>query len=133
MNILRFISVLILFTACRQKSLHERILGDWKVTSWKTKSTYTGFKEKELLDGDMHVIFENDSLHLIENNKKETFQYLIKGDTIIVPKNKLGFYLIKSIDDKNLHLYEEINLTSHSEDGNDKKLHAEINIKLSRN
>jgi len=133
MNVLRVISVIFLLTACNQKSKHEELNGDWKVTSWKMKSTYNGYKEKEMLDGNMHVIFEKDSLYLIENNQMESFKYLLKGDTIFVPKDKFGFYLIKTINDEEIHLYKEINATFLSEDKKDKKLHSEINIKLRRN
>lgn len=132
MKIIGFIVVLIVLTACDKKSTHELIHGDWKVTSWKTKSKYTGYKQKEKLKGEMHVIFEKDSLHLILDKKKETFHYLIKGDSIFVTEDKLGFYRIKLIDGNNLHLYKEINLTYNSEDTIEEKLHSEINIKLSR-
>ena len=75
MTILRLLSVLIILAACTQKSMHEQLLGDWKVTSWKTKSTFSGLTEKEKLEGTMHVIFEEDRLQMIQNNKKETFHY----------------------------------------------------------
>lgn len=130
MNILRLIVLLVVLSACAKKSTYDLLIGEWRITSWKTTSPHTDYKEKEMVENDETVIFEKDSLHIIVNNERDTYHYFLSGDSIIVPYALGGIYRIKLLNKKDLHLYSEINAIFRSEGENDEEMHSEMKIKL---
>jgi hypothetical protein len=134
MNILRLILMFTVLSACAKKSTQDLLLGEWRLTSWKTSWKSTSLdkdlKEKEMLESDETVIFEKDSLHLIEDNSRKTYHYFLTGDSLVVPYGLGGVFLIKQISRKNLYLYNEKHAIFFSEGKIDEEIYSESKIKL---
>lgn len=132
MSLLKLLPILLLLVACAKKSTQELLLGEWQITSWETQNSYTQNKDIDTLQAENNLLFYKDSLCLTMYNEKKNYHYLLKGDTIFVTEDHLGFYQIKLLDKTNLHLYKAINLTYVSEDTVDIQMHSETVIKLKR-
>lgn len=132
MSLLKLLPILLLLVACAKKSTQELLLGEWQITSWETQNGFNQNKDLDTLKSENNLLFHKDSLCLTMNNEKKTYHYLLKGDTIFVNEDHLGFYQIKLLDNTNLHLYKAINLTYASEDSVDVQMHSETVIELKR-